>query len=125
MDTPAGNLVRDGMGPERWFDCLVALIADKVVGYAIVCRGYEAHTGKRRLWLGDLYVRKQERKTGIGRALMIAVAGRAVEQNCEVVCWDLWRSNAAAKAFYQSLGAAEASDLAIWHVASLKLAPNP
>jgi GNAT superfamily N-acetyltransferase len=121
----AGDLVRDGMGPERWFDCLVALVGGEVIGYAIMCRGYEAHTAKRRLWLGDLYVRKQARRAGVGRALMIAVADHAVAQGCKTVCWDLWRSNAAAKAFYQNLGAAEASDLAIWHLASPVTTPAP
>jgi GNAT superfamily N-acetyltransferase len=116
------DLMRDGTGPERWFDCLVAEINGRLIGYAMVCRSYEAHMGKRRLWLSDLYVRKHARRTGAGRALMQAIARLAIAQGCGAICWDLWRPNHAAKAFYESLGAVEIGDLAIWHVGSRNLA---
>ncbi len=116
------DLVRDGTGPERWFDCLVALIDGKRVGYAMTCRAYEAHMGKRRLWLSDLYVRLEARRLGAGRALMAAVARRAMALDCPFVYWDLWRLNAAGKAFYESLGAAPEGDLTIWRAESRRLA---
>jgi GNAT superfamily N-acetyltransferase len=112
------DLLRDGTGPDRWFDCLVAVVDESVVGYAMFCRGYEAHIGKRRLWLSDLYVQSQARRIGVGRALMHAVMRIAAMQDCEAVYWDLWRENRVGKGFYESLGAVESGDLAIWHVAS-------
>jgi GNAT superfamily N-acetyltransferase len=118
------DLVRDGTGSERWFDCLVAVVDGSVVGYAMVCRAYEAHIGKRRLWLSDLFVRARARRLGVGRALMSAVARLATAQGCEAVYWDLWRENRAGKAFYESLGAVEIGDLAIWSLASRRLAPT-
>ena len=116
------DLVRDGIGPERWFDCLVAEVGGRLIGYAMVCRGYAAHMAKRRLWLSDLYVRTDARRIGAGRALMRAVARLAMAQGCEAVYWDLWRLNRVGKAFYESLGAVEDGDLAIWRVASSRLA---
>ena len=53
---------------------------------------------------------------------MAAVGRLALSQGCEVVYWDLWRLNDAGKAFYESLGANEIDDLAIWHVPSWDLA---
>jgi GNAT superfamily N-acetyltransferase len=104
LDDPApvlspSDLLRDGMGPERWFDCLVAVVAHEVAGYAMVCRSYEAHIGKRRMWLSDLYVRGHARRIGAGRALMIAAAHLALRQGCDAVCWDLWRLNETGKVF--------------------------
>lgn len=116
------DLARDGIGPERWFDCLVAEGGGGLIGYAMVCRGYEAHMAKRRLWLSDLYVRAHARRTGAGRALMLAVARLATVQGCEAIYWDLWRLNRVGKAFYESLGAVEDGDLAIWRLASSRLA---
>ncbi len=116
------DLVRDGMGPERWFECLVAEVDGTLIGYAMVCRAYEAHMAKRRLWLSDLYVRAHARRTGAGRALMAQVGRLAIAQGAEAVCWDLWRLNRLGKAFYESLGAVEIDDLAIWRVASSHLA---
>jgi GNAT superfamily N-acetyltransferase len=118
----SNDLVRDRTGPERWFDCLVAEVDGTLIGYAMVCRGYEAHMAKRRLWLSDLYVRTDARRTGAGRALMVEVARLAIAHGCEAVYWDLWRLNRVGKAFYESLGAVEIGDLAIWHVGSCKLA---
>jgi hypothetical protein len=34
------DLVRDGTGAERWFDCLVAEVDGRLIGYAMICRGY-------------------------------------------------------------------------------------
>src|SRR5216684_6402069 len=84
------DLIRDGFGPERWFDCLVAEAPNQLVGYALMCKAFEAHTGKKRLWLGDLYVRPAARRSGAGRSLMAVVANRALEFDCEAVYWELW-----------------------------------
>jgi predicted N-acetyltransferase YhbS len=83
------DLVRNGSGPDRWFDCLVAEVANQLVGYVLMCRGYEAHTAKRRLWLGDFYVRPNACRSGTGNALMTAVARHALQLDCEAVYWEL------------------------------------
>jgi len=66
------------------FECLVAELDGQPVGCALICRGFEAHAG-RRLWLGDLYVRKAARLSGAGRSLMAAVARRALDLDCEAL----------------------------------------
>jgi GNAT superfamily N-acetyltransferase len=66
------------------FECLVAELDGQPVGCALICRGFEAHTG-RRLWLGDLYVRKAARLSGAGRSLMAALARRALDLDCEAL----------------------------------------
>jgi GNAT superfamily N-acetyltransferase len=122
-DFDAARFVRDGFGPDRWFECLVVEIGGEAsVGYALICRGFEAHTGKRRLWLGDLYVRAAARRGGAGRALMAAVASRALDLDCEAVYWELWRPNALGRAFYERLDAEETGDLAVMRLGGGRLA---
>jgi GNAT superfamily N-acetyltransferase len=106
-------LIRDGTGPERWFDCLVAEVAGRLAAYALVCRGFEAHTAKKRLWLGDFYVRPEARRCGIGRALMTAIARHALQHGCDAMYWELWRMNSTAAAFYRRLQTEEVADLAV------------
>ena len=106
-------LLRDGLGPERWFDCWIAEVDQELAGYALTCRSFEAHTGRRRLWLGDLYVRPSTRRKGVGRSLFAAVARRAIELGCDAVYWELWRRNASGAAFYQQLNAKEFGALVI------------
>jgi GNAT superfamily N-acetyltransferase len=98
-------------GAERWCDCFVAEQGSARVGYAVVCRGFEAHTGARRLWLADLFVSGGTRMGGVGRALIGAVASHALALGCVAVCLDLWRPNKVGRAFYQALGTEEASDI--------------
>jgi GNAT superfamily N-acetyltransferase len=117
-----GDLLRDGTGPERWFDCLVAEVAGRLVAYALVCKGIEAHTARKRLWLGDFYVRPDARRTGVGRALMTAIARHALRLGCDAVYWELWRMNAAGEAFYRKLGADVAIDLAVMRLDKDRLA---
>jgi GNAT superfamily N-acetyltransferase len=93
-----------------------------MVGYAVVCRGFEAHTGERRLWLADLFVSGAIRMGGVGRALIGAVASHALAQGCGAVCWDLWRPNKVGGAFYRALGAEEASDIAQFRLGRDRLA---
>jgi GNAT superfamily N-acetyltransferase len=116
------DLIRDGAGPERWFDCLVAEVAGQVVGYALMSRGFEAHTGKRRLWLGDVYVQPAARRRGAGGALMTAIARHALQLGCDAVYWELWRMNVAGGAFYRGLQAEEATDLAVMRLDRDRLA---
>jgi GNAT superfamily N-acetyltransferase len=116
------DLIRDGSGPERWFDCLIAEIASQAVGYALMSRGFEAHSGKRRLWLGDLYVQPAARRRGTGRALMTAIARHALQLGCDAVYWELWRMNVAGGAFYRRLQAEEATDLAVMRLDRDRLA---
>jgi GNAT superfamily N-acetyltransferase len=116
------DLVRDSSGPERWFDCLVVEIAGGIVGYATASKAFEAHTGKRRLWLGDLYVRPAARGKGAGRALVAALARRALALDCDALHWELWRINATGAAFYRKLMAEEAADLAVMRLGAERLA---
>jgi hypothetical protein len=53
---------------------------------------------------------------------MVEIARLAIAQRCEAVYWDLWRLNRVGNAFYESLGAVEIGDLAIWQVGSRHLA---
>jgi GNAT superfamily N-acetyltransferase len=107
------DLIRDGTGAERWFDCLVAEMAGRLVAYALLCKGFEAHTAKRRLWIGDLYVEPEARRGGVGRALMAAVARHALARGCDAIYWELWRMNSAGEAFYRALGANLPDDLTV------------
>jgi GNAT superfamily N-acetyltransferase len=116
------RLVENAFGADRWCECFVAMRGKSAVGYALVCRGFEAHTGLRRLWLGDLYVGPEARRAGTGRALMRAVARHAIALGCPAIYWELWRKNAVGQSFYRELLAKEADDLAIFLLGPERLA---
>jgi GNAT superfamily N-acetyltransferase len=98
---------------ESWCECFVAELRHEMAGYALVSRSYEAHTGNRRLWLGDLYVKPSARRFGVGRTLIARVARHALELECDALYWELWRPNVAATRFFREVGAEVVAELAI------------
>jgi len=117
----AADLVGDGFGPDRWCDGLVAEREGRLVGYALYCRTFEAHAVGRRLWLADLHVRPGARRAGAGRALMAALARRALDLGCGSLCWELWHLNRMGRAFYRRLDAIEESELAVMRLDAARL----
>ncbi|MBV9113833.1 MAG: GNAT family N-acetyltransferase [Hyphomicrobiales bacterium] len=61
--------------------------------------------GRRSLWMGDLYVSPNARRTGAARALLLALAARAQVLGCTYITSELWRRTEVARAFYAGLGA--------------------
>ena len=98
---------------EGWCEGFVAELRHNLAGYALVSRSFEAHTGSRRLWLGDLYVEPSARRCGVGRTLIAVVARHALELECDALYWELWRPNVTAARFFSEVGAEAVTELAI------------
>jgi ribosomal protein S18 acetylase RimI-like enzyme len=107
----ASELSDCSFGPDRWFECFVAESTNRVVGFAAFCRRFEAHTREKRVWVSDLWVAANQRREGIGRALIAAVQARAAELGCAAVDFDVARGNDTARAFYKHLEAVICKDI--------------
>jgi L-amino acid N-acyltransferase YncA len=66
---------------------------------------YDAPHAARGLYLQDLYVDAAERRHGVGRALMAAVAREARAAGCAFFWWTAKQWNTEALRFYRDLGA--------------------
>ena len=86
-------------------ECLIARAHGEPVGFALWFHNFSTWKGRRGLYLEDLYVTPAARGQGIGRALLIHLAGIAVERGCARFEWSVLDWNAPAIAFYRSLGA--------------------
>jgi GNAT superfamily N-acetyltransferase len=98
------DLARDGFGTSPKFRALIAHWDGYPAGYALFFNYYSTWAGPG-LFLEDLFVRDQFRSRGIGKALLAAVAGIAVQQNCYGLRWEVLDWNEKAIEFYKSLGA--------------------
>ncbi len=101
------ELLRDGFpepGGTSYYECLIAEVDGEPVGMALFFPVYSTWRG-RSLHLEDLFVRRQFRGRGAGKALLTRVAALAVERGCQQMFWHVLDWNEPAIAFYQSLGA--------------------
>ena len=103
------QLLRDGFGPERYYECLIAEQDNAPAGFALFFPIYSTWRG-RSLHLEDVFVRPQFRGQGVGKALLTRVAAIAVERGCARLQWDVLAWNQPAIDFYLSLDAAMLDD---------------
>jgi GNAT superfamily N-acetyltransferase len=103
------DLLRDGFGPNKRFDCLIAEWdesgATVAVGFALYFHNYSTWRGHAGVHIEDLYVRPEYRGKGIGKALLTRVAAVAVEEGCSRLQWDVLEWNTPAIGFYKQMGA--------------------
>ena len=104
------------MGRNRWAECIVAVDGDVPVGFAIISRHFEAHTGKRQLRISDLFVEEPARGIRIGVELFKYVLQHARALGCDEVMWEVWRKNLPAYRFYERLGAEHVDDVSIMRI---------
>lgn len=103
------DILRDGFGSERRFQCVIAEWGDEPAGFALFFYNYSTWEGRAGLYLEDLYVRPLFRGRGIGRALFRHLAERAVNENLGRLVWQVLDWNRPAIEFYESIGARHAS----------------
>lgn len=84
---------------------LVAEVDGAIVGMAIWYVTYSTWLGRHGIWLEDLFVSPAERGSGIGKALLSALAGIAADRGYGRLEWWVLRWNGPSIGFYDSLGA--------------------
>jgi GNAT superfamily N-acetyltransferase len=75
------------------------------VGFALYFFNFSTWLGRHGVYLEDLYVTPSARGSGAGKALLKAVAGIAVANNCGRCDWSVLRWNTPAIDFYRACGA--------------------
>ena len=98
------DLVCDGFGEKPRFRSLIAEWDGQPAGYALFFGYYSSWSG-RGLFLEDLFVREPFRGSGVGKALLAAVARVAVDDHCYGIHWEVLNWNEKAIQLYKALGA--------------------
>lgn len=83
----------------------VAEVDGEVVGMALWFLNFSTWRGTHGIYLEDLYVRPTQRGSGLGRALLQALAQECVTRGYARLEWWVLDWNAPAIGFYKSLGA--------------------
>ncbi len=83
---------------------LVAIRQSSIIGVLLYYPGYDTLSASVGHHLADMVVDVAHRRTGVGKALVQALARHTLEQNKSWVSLTALKENAHAQAFYTSLG---------------------
>ena len=86
-------------------EALIAETAQGPLGFALFFHNFSTWTGRRGLYLEDLYVTPEARGQGVGGALLSHLAGIAIDRGCARFEWSVLDWNEGALRFYRALGA--------------------
>lgn len=92
-------------GPRPAAEAVVAELDGAAVGFALWFTTFSTFLTRPGIWLEDLFVLPQQRRHGVGRALLAHVAALAVERGYGRLEWSALDWNEPALALYRSLGA--------------------
>lgn len=95
---------------------LLAFSEARPVAVALYFFNFSTWTGTRGLYLEDLFVIPEARKTGLGLQLLKRLAAMAVTEGCKRMEWSVLDWNESAKGFYKLIGANPAQGWEIWRV---------
>lgn len=97
-------------GPSRNVDALMAFADGTAVGFALYFYNFSTFSGKRGIYLEDIFVEPEYRGQGIGSALLKRLAKVAREEDCGRVEWSVLTWNQPSIDFYRRLGAVTLED---------------
>ncbi|WP_375429144.1 GNAT family N-acetyltransferase [uncultured Sphingomonas sp.] len=109
-------------GPAPAAEAVIAEVDGEPVGFALFFHSFSTWTGRRGLYLEDLYVSPAARGRGVGRALLGHLAGIAVDRGCARFEWSVLDWNADAIRFYRALGAVGMTEWTVQRVSGGALA---
>lgn len=90
--------------------CEIAEYDSEPAGFALWFYNYSTFRAKHGIYLEDLFVRPQFRGKGLGKALLVHLAQRALREGCARFEWAVLDWNEPSIAFYKALGAKPMSD---------------
>lgn len=99
------DVLRDGFGERPLFEVVIAEWKGEAAGFALFFHNWSTWQGRAGLYLEDLFVRESHRGLGIGKALLVHLAGVAVERGWGRFVWQVLDWNKPAIDFYEALGA--------------------
>jgi GNAT superfamily N-acetyltransferase len=108
VETTEDDLHRWLFGEDAVASCLVAESGETgsaVVGIALWFRNFSTWTGQPGIYLEDLFVEPAHRGSGLGKALLAALARIAVERGYRRLEWAVLKWNQPSIDFYEALGA--------------------
>ena len=92
-------------GPRPVAQAILAYLGSEPAGFAVYSFTFSSFMGKPGIYVEDLFVERRFRGRGVGKALLVTLAGLGREHGCGRLEWSVLNWNEQAMEFYQDLGA--------------------
>ena len=115
VEVTKDDLVKDGFGEQKMFQCFVAETEKGIVGIALVYPRYSTWKGPV-IHLEDLIVSENMRGSGLGTALLDQVVKYGAELGVKRISWEVLDWNEPAIDFYEKKGANVLRDWDVVHL---------
>ncbi len=110
------DVLRDWIFTKGRAEVLFARVDGRNVGFALFFYNFSTFLGRSGIYLEDLFVLRECRGQGYGKALLKELARLAVERDCGRLEWACLDWNTPSIRFYRSLGAQPLDDWTIFRV---------
>ncbi len=110
------DIERALFAPQPRVFCDIAEWDGKPAGFALWFYNFSTFRGRHGIYLEDLFVKPAFRGNGIGKALLVGLAQRAVREGCARVEWSVLDWNEPSINFYKSLGAVPMDEWTIFRL---------
>jgi len=117
----AADFLRELEAPNPVIHVLIAEWDGSPCGFALYFFNFSTFVGRPGLYLEDLFVRPEQRKHGIGRALLRALARIAQQRGCGRMEWAVLDWNEPALRFYKSLDARQMNEWIIHRLTPVEI----
>lgn len=99
------EMIEEWIFEKKTAEVIFAIAEGDEVGFALFFHNFSTFVGRAGLYLEDIFVKKEYRKKGYGKALFKKLAEIALERNCGRMEWVCLDWNKPSIDFYMSLGA--------------------
>jgi GNAT superfamily N-acetyltransferase len=110
------DIERALFAPQPRVFCDIAEWDGAPAGFALWFYNFSTFRGRHGIYLEDLFVKPVFRGHGIGKALLVGLAQRAVKEGCARVEWSVLDWNEPSINFYKALGAVPLDEWTIFRL---------
>ncbi len=114
--TATVEILHNSIFVEKNAKVIFILEDEKEVGFALYFYNFSTFTGKKGLYLEDLFVLENYRGKGYGKKLLAYLADIAIKENCSRFEWIVLDWNTPSINFYKSFGAFPLEDWTVFRL---------
>jgi GNAT superfamily N-acetyltransferase len=114
--TATPEILEESLFDKNQAEAIIAEYNGLPAGFALFFHNFSTFKGRACLYLEDIFVRREYRGKGVGKALFSELIAIAKERGCDRFDWSVLDWNTPSKEFYRSLGAEEMSDWRIFRL---------